>query len=50
MTERIFDLVPNVAFFKTVQQYAFWRGKPHLTHNHCISNLINYIKIAEILN
>ena len=47
MTERIFELVPNVAFYRTVQQYAFWMGKPHLTHNNAISNLINYIKHAE---
>lgn len=47
MAERIYSMVPNAAFFKTVQQYAFWMGKRHFTHDDAISNFINYINYAK---
>ena len=48
--QRIFVLVPNIAFHKIVRNYAFELGKPVFTMVDLDTALINYIGYATINN
>lgn len=48
--ERIFALVPNIAFRAVVADYAFFAGRVVFTLQDERAALINYILVANRLN
>lgn len=48
--ERIYPLIPNIAFHKVVKHYAFEKGKPVFTLTQLDTAFINYMHYAQKLN
>jgi len=48
--QRVFNDIPNTAFYRIVQQYAFYRGRPVFTIQQQQTALWNYTYFAVTRN